>query len=92
MITLKYIPHTEGDIKSLLGFLGHYCSSIQDFCQLAKPLLNCCKSKLKLVKIKPKTKEATVKAQLGRKNSCAVAVIIITGITLGKGLWSAKTF
>lgn len=31
-------PHTVGDVKSLLGFLGYYRSFIQDFSRLARPL------------------------------------------------------
>ncbi|KAK5884557.1 hypothetical protein CesoFtcFv8_018365 [Champsocephalus esox] len=31
-------PHTVGDVKSLLGFLGYYRSFIQDFSRIAKPL------------------------------------------------------
>lgn len=32
------MPHTVGDVKSLLGFLGYYSSFIQDFSRLAKTL------------------------------------------------------
>ena len=38
-------PQTVGDVRQLLGFLSYYCTYVQDFSRIAKPLYDLLKSK-----------------------------------------------